>query len=257
MNEKLINKPLIEAIFELRWELPITNGVQIDENYNFLIGLYYDKIKDIFPFKNTLPSIHAPLEAIPYIVQYQFRKDKNSWPLIQLGPGILTLNDTENYNWKGNFENNCVNAVNLFVQSYPDHNQFSVSELKLRYLNAIEFDFEKENILEYLEKKLKLQIKYPEMLFEDKNIQNNPYSFHNFFAFPVTNPRGAITFQFSRGQKNGKDAIIWDISFISKGADIRSIPENFDKWLSDAHAVIEKCFFTFVEGDLLRSFKNV
>ncbi|MCX6750116.1 MAG: hypothetical protein NTZ83_01545 [Candidatus Pacearchaeota archaeon] len=50
--EKIIlkNKPLVEAIFELRWQLKeIQPGVKVDPNYKMLIGRVYERLKEEYP----------------------------------------------------------------------------------------------------------------------------------------------------------------------------------------------------------------
>ena len=93
----LKNKPLIEAIFEIRWKLQEgpEKGMRIDPHYKLLIGRIYEKIKDKYTFHEQLPTASMPDEIAGYIIQHRFRKKENEWPLIQLGPGIITLNDTK------------------------------------------------------------------------------------------------------------------------------------------------------------------
>ncbi|MCD6239350.1 MAG: TIGR04255 family protein [Thermotogae bacterium] len=97
MERKILkNKPLVEAIFEFRWKLQEPSiGVKIDPHYKILIGRMYDRVKDEYPFHEQLPAATMPDEIAGYVVQHRFRKDKDKWPLIQIGPGIITLNDTE------------------------------------------------------------------------------------------------------------------------------------------------------------------
>jgi uncharacterized protein (TIGR04255 family) len=99
MARKILrNKPLLEAIFELRWELQEqAPGLKLDPHYKILIGSLYDRVKDEYPFHEELPTATIPDEISGYIVKHRFRKSENGWPLIQLGPGVVTLNDTEGY----------------------------------------------------------------------------------------------------------------------------------------------------------------
>ena len=94
----LKNKPLVEAIFELKWKLiQQDTGIYIDPHYKILIGSLYEKIKDKYPFYEQLETARMPDEIAAYLVQHRFRVKENDWPLIQIGPGIITLNDTDNY----------------------------------------------------------------------------------------------------------------------------------------------------------------
>lgn len=257
MGEILPNKPLIEAIFEMRWKLTQKRGgSEFDPNYTFLIGLYYDKIKSIFPFKENLPSSLAPADMIPYIVQYRFRKSVNDWPLTQIGPGILTVNDTKDYSWENNFKDYCTDLILKFKASYPDSANLKVSELRLRYINAIEFNFEKEDVYKFLTNRLNLTLSLPSQIKLSKTININPYGFNLTFSLPVSDPKGANVYKISKGKKNNNDAIIFELITISKDKDLTNISFPFDSWLESAHAQTENSFYAFTEGGLLRSFKN-
>ena len=53
--KKLKNAPLIEAIFELRWELSKKpDGRQFDPHHKILLGIIYEKVKDDYPFHEQL-----------------------------------------------------------------------------------------------------------------------------------------------------------------------------------------------------------
>jgi len=96
----LSKKPLVEAIFELRWKLQEpTPGIKIDPNYKLLVGGIYDKIRQSYPFYEQLPTSALPDEIAAYVVQHRFRKATDGWPLVQIGPGVITVNDTEGYTW--------------------------------------------------------------------------------------------------------------------------------------------------------------
>lgn len=86
MRKILKNKPLVEAIFELRWNLQEPSpGMRVDPHYKLLIGRLYDKLNDEYPFHEQLPTATMPDEIAGYVVRHRFRKDKDKWPLIQIG----------------------------------------------------------------------------------------------------------------------------------------------------------------------------
>jgi len=102
MEAKVLkNSPLIEVIFEMRWELVEIAPMQlIDPNYKLMLGQLFERLKDTYPYYEQLPASSIPDEAATYIVQHRFRKDKDKWPLVQVGPGIVTLNNVEQYSWR-------------------------------------------------------------------------------------------------------------------------------------------------------------
>src|SRR6266702_4375605 len=133
-TDTLPNKPLAEAIFELRWDLPqspINPAMHTDPNYKLLVGTLYDKVKDRFSFHESLPASALPEEIVNYIVQHRFRTESvTGWPIIQLGSGILTFNETQNYHWN-TFEPNLNFAVGSLYEAYPSKN-LNIKEVALR-----------------------------------------------------------------------------------------------------------------------------
>ena len=103
----LENKPLIEAVFELRWGLEGSGGPAfIDPSYQLLVGQLYGELKSEFPYHVALPVSEMPHQMFPYAPHHQFRAQPGGWPLVQFGPGILTVNETELYSWE-RFHGDC------------------------------------------------------------------------------------------------------------------------------------------------------
>lgn len=253
MGKKLKNKPLVEAIFELRWELGKNDkGLPFDNNYDFLIGLFNNNIKNEFGTQNKL---ELPFEGIPYVPHYQFRKKPGEWPVIQLGLGLLTVNDTSNYEWEDNFNALCKNAVDKFYASYPDLSVLQLSDLTLRYINAIKFDYQ-NSILDFMKSKLKIDIALPNNLFENGGINKTPLLVNTVFSLPINKPKGAVIYNFNRGKKDNIDSLLWEIVVTSRKSDIIKMPDNINAWLNEAHEIAEKSFFTMIEGDLEKDFEN-
>jgi len=87
----LTNKPLVEAIFEISWA--IEDVSPIDQMWDILPGLYYGSLREEYPHVENLPTSQVPVQMTPNVVRHRFRKGKDAWPLTQLGPGILSVND--------------------------------------------------------------------------------------------------------------------------------------------------------------------
>lgn len=251
----LNNKPLLEAIFELRWQLQEpTPDIKIDPHYKLLIGSIYNEIKDKYPFHEQLPTVTIPDEISAYVVQHRFRNNKNDWPLIQIGPGILTLNDTHKYVWE-DFENRIPHVVDTLFQTYPDLDLLKVNELKLRYIDGITFDYENEKILNFLREKLKIDINIHDKLFDDTGVSDSPLGFDLRFSFSSTKPKGAIHIRFSRGKRKEEDALIWETMIQSIGEDVPKDRDNITTWVKEAHNLTDDWFFKLIEGELQRTFE--
>jgi len=257
MSRKILkNKPLVEVIFEIRWDLQEpAPGMKIDPHYKILIGRLYDRLKDEYPFHEQLPTATIPDEIAGYVVQHRFRKNKDMWPLIQVGPGIITLNDTEGYVWE-DFEKRIRHMLDVLFEAYPDsNNNLRVNWLLLRYIDAVDFDYNKGNIFYFLKKNLKINITIYEKLFEETGVSSLPLGFDLKFSFAATKPKGAVHLRFIRGKRKNVDALIWETHVQSVGDDVPKNKDQISAWVVDAHTLTDDWFFKMIEGELLRRFE--
>ena len=257
MKRKVLkNKPLVEAIFELRWNLQESaSGTRVDPHYKLLIGRIYDRVRDEYPFHEQLPTAIMPDEIAGYIVQHRFRKGRDEWPLIQIGPGIITLNDTEGYVWV-DFEKRIIHVLDTLFEAYPDaENSLKVSGLSLRYIDAIAFDFKKDDIFDFLKEHMKTNISLHQELFERGKVNDLPLDLDLRFSFPSIKPKGAVHLRFARGERKESDALIWETMIRSVQEDTPKVKEEIAIWTTGAHDLTNDWFFKLIEGKLLRRFE--
>ena len=63
VNKELKNKPLIEAIVEIRWVLEKPNtGITNDPHYKLLLGRFFDRVSKKYPEHEQLPTASIPDE---------------------------------------------------------------------------------------------------------------------------------------------------------------------------------------------------
>ena len=250
---KLSKKPLAEAIFELRWELSNRGpGIFVDPNYKLVLGSFFEKIKDKYGYPEGLPSSSMPEEFAAYVVQQRFRKDKDGWPLVQLGPGILTYNQTGAYDWN-EFKAEIETIVGIFAKSYPNSEAaLKIKDLKIRYINAFEFNHSTKNILSFLKDRMKTKIELPKSIFEKTKISESPNNYNFFVTFESSKPAGEIMMRFAKGTSEGKEALIWELGFAT--TEEKTSLEEINEWLVQAHDSIDVWFFGITEGKLFESF---
>ena len=255
-SQKLSKAPLVEAILEVRWRLvERPPGVTIDPKYKILVGRLYDRLETAYPFHEPLPTASMPDEMLGYVVQHRFRIAENKWPLVQIGPGVVTLNDTENYTWD-DFENRSHQLLDHLFSVYPDaQHSLVIANLQLRYIDAIPFEFDRNDIFAFMADKLKTQIALSPKVFQGAPIQPLPAGFSFLVAFPTVNPIGIIRLRFARGTQNKRDTLMWETIVQSDGADIPQMPVGFQGWLSGAHTLTHNLFFKLIEGSLEESFR--
>jgi len=248
----LPNKPLIEAIFELRWKVSSEEG---DPHYTLFVGRLYDRVQPQYPFHEPLPTALIPMPMAENVVQHRFRAQKDRWPLVQIGPGIVTINDTEGYIWQ-DFGQRTKSLVKTVFEAYPEPKELKLANLLLRYRDAFELDYPDEDMLKYLSEKLKSTVSFPPQLFEGVPVSKHPKGLNLVVAFPVEKPAGTITIRFGSGKHTDKPALIMETVVRSDTSDLPRMPEDFEEWIEAAHSLTDDWFFKLIEGELERRFTS-
>ncbi len=253
-NPALKKKPLVEAILEVRWFLTSpTPETQVDPYYKFILGSLYERVKKHYPELERLASSLAPEELVGNTVTHRFRSSAKGWPLIQIGPGIMTFNDTKKFKWE-DFKKRSIEAVNYLYKSHPKPEELKISTLSLRYIDAVEFDYQKRSIFDFLKEKMNVQMELPDSLFRDKTTDNIPTGFRWESSYKCKDPKGSTNLRFYLGKKDGKPGLIWEIMVASPAENIGNLPSDFPKWIDKANRVSHDWFFTLIEGDLIKEF---
>ena len=253
----LLVPPLAEVIFELRWELQqsdVQKGFYRDAAYPMMYGRMYERMQKDFPIIEDLPAVQAHPDTTPYVVRHRMRKEKNGWPLVQVGPGILTINDAKGYSWRA-FRTLALRAIELISDLYPTGGApLNFLKAEMRYVNAINVDLQKDSPLSFLEEKLHTKIDLSSALFTESPIDPRPVSVGLNLAFPLNKPLGNFGCSFNLGQSEGKSAYIFQSVVFSLGEVVPQDKEGFETWLIDAHAVAQSSFTSFCKGSLMKKF---
>ncbi|MBN1766134.1 MAG: TIGR04255 family protein [Sedimentisphaerales bacterium] len=254
----LSNKPLVEAIFELRWELRDTGQgfPPQDPGFRIALGRYYDAVKEDYPFLEDLPSAEVPEVMTAYSVRHRFRSDKDKWPLTQIGPGILTVNDTEGYTWT-DFRSRILIAVDEIFKSYPSEiHKFKPNYIQLHYIDAIHIDPDEMDPAQFINQFLHTEVKVDPRLFEKTGSPENLEALRLNLTYSLKNPKGDGILNFARGIHKNKPSIILEITIRSKGENAPFNRDHIESWIEDAHSITDNWFFTLSRGELMRSFEE-
>lgn len=252
----LLFPPVLEVIFELRWELEVIDQQQgrlRDPSYPMMYGRLYDRLQKEYPVIEDLPTTQVHPEAHPYVVRHRLRKEQNGYPLMQIGPGVATFNESKGYGWT-NFKSSALRLIESVIDLYPDQ-QFPLNFVKaeLRYLNGIKFDFAKEKALPFLSDKLHMNVALPEALFGDR-CENDPHTVNLNLGYPLKKPLGHVALSANLGQLEGKTAYLTQTIIQSHGETLPSDVDGFETWLKEAHETAEHCFQVLYQGALMDKF---
>lgn len=263
---KLSNAPLIEAWLEIRWKLKeVANQLLKDTAYAFALGKFYEHVKADFGFTENLPANEMPEELLPYIVRHRFRKEQGTWPVLQIGPGIATLNLVADYSWQ-KFKAKAMYLIEAINYAYEGSDLVSEA-VALRYRNSEMFDFETENVIELLSGKFNTIVNFPKYLPGSLGSKGFPKTFGMNVSFDLKKPQGVGVFAFNTGTRAAdvignqppqtEKHVFWDLSVISQSHSAPNIQntKKLDKWLEEAHAIIHEWFLALAEGMLLDRYK--
>jgi uncharacterized protein (TIGR04255 family) len=252
-RKNLKNKPLVEAVLELKWVL--SQGSDAGHHYRLLLGRFSERAEKEYPFYEPLPTAQIPDEMAAHMVQHRFRIQEKSWPLIQVGPGIMTVNETGKYTWP-DFKARCETAVKYLHEAHPVKQNFKVQELILRYINAVELADNEKNAFSFLKNKMKTVIQLPDVLFAEKTVKTDPVVFNWQASFPSDEYGGLLTLRFALGKRGNKPALVFETLVQASGEQMPQLPDEFSNWIDTAHDLAEDWFFKLIDGDLERRFSG-
>lgn len=263
----LKNRPLMEAWLELRWELEFNEVTQqkTDPGFPFALGVFFEGVRKRYRHREDLDASRIPEGLFPYFVRYRFRPGEGEWPLLQLGPGVATVNFTESYTWP-KFEKEVIYLQEQLLGAYGDPAP-RLELAVLRYRNGVPFDRSAEDLLSVIQEKLNTAIKLPRYIPGPVGTQNQPAGINLFFSYDLSSPLGTGILRLntgtikrtepSTGQVIENDMLFWQLEVKSQGDQSPQLDrEGFSDWLFSAHAVIHEWFFSLIEGDLFNGYKG-
>lgn len=257
-SQKLSHAPLVEAIFEVHWKLkpdpdPTVGGT--DPYAKVLLGRLYDRLQTDYKVYEALPAAGVPDQMVNFAPQHQFRVAEKQWPLVQLGPGILTLNDTHEYDWP-DFRRRSTQAIAWLYEAYPDaEHRLEINDVRLRYIDAIPLSSENSDFLDFMARKMGVEFRFPEAALVALGVSPKPLGMKTVFSYPATLPIGLLQLEFSHVLREGNPIILWETTLRSHENAAPSLPGGFESWLDQAHNVTHSLFFSMIDGELLEQFR--
>lgn len=239
---RLPGAPLIEVIFELRW-------TTLDPSDQYLQGDLFPLIKDKYPHREAIGFAGGGFPPGSFIIggpTHRFRAAANDYPLVQIGPGVLTVNTVDaKYSWK-DFENSIIEVYKKFIEVYPLKDTHNV-KLTLQYIDLIRFDFDKGDILKFLNDKLHTSI--------NQSFYSGSQAKNAILALNFENELGSLNISFARGKNfNQEDGIALQTNLTS--GTIRPETSFISDWLSKAHIMTSSLFKEMTKGDLQKEFAS-
>jgi uncharacterized protein (TIGR04255 family) len=265
----LKTNPLSEAWLTIQWELePLQPDTPFsrDPNFPYALGHFYDSVKDEFGYRQEREEGKIPIELIAHRPRYQFRSDENGWPLLQLGPGVATVNYTEPYTW-AEFKETALYLRDKLVKAYEEQNLES-KLISLRYRNAVPCAYSSSNLLEFLSSHLNTRIQMPDYIPGNASIAPRPSTINFNITYDIIEPKSIGILRITTGTKKVEDQdthqisdvehMIFELEIQSGGDDSPTLTDesDFAVWLDSAHRVVHDWFFSLIEGPLRNMYQN-
>lgn len=256
MGQHLDKKPLIEAIVELRWRAEDAESqALVDPDYPLLVGRLHDRLRKDYPEYEKLDAARVPDELAAHLVQHRFRTNRDAWPLVQIGPGVLTLNETDGYSWES-FHPQAVAVVKALFDSHPQPSRVVPDRIMLRYMNQVRVPDPRQGFHAFLAENLKVRVSLDESFFSGADVDASPLEVQLVESFRSKRPLGNIQLRLATRIDDGVRRVIWEILVQAAGDDLVRLPDSFSGWLDEAHGLAERWFFTMIEGKLLKEFSD-
>ncbi|MDT3739357.1 MAG: TIGR04255 family protein [Candidatus Kapabacteria bacterium] len=246
---KLPKAPLQEVIFEVRWDLDISKETNqlFDSEFDIAVGIMYSNIKKDFKLlKQKLPEgIQFPQEFLNYQTIYQYWTGENLWPVLQLGPGVFTVNETEkNYQWFKHYFPLVKKSLTWLQKAYNKELNYNFASLKyIDKVNVKDYDF--KDWLSFIRKNLNINI-------ENKFDTRGKLKQFNFSQVFELDDSSELHLNIING-KNDKqeDILVWETSIIKL---VNFNQKNLIKWLENSHTITSKLFKEICKDEFYNHF---
>ena len=244
---KLPKAPLQEVIFELRWDLDINPETkqQYDKGYEIAIGVLRSLVKKDFPKYIKIIPFDLPNQFMSYQVLHQYWTKEKKWPLLQLGPGIFTVNDTDqHYEWNKEYFPLIKKSINWLLNAYE--NNIELAFASLRYIDSVKVnDYKFTSWKDFIKNSLNFN-------FENKFDSRGNLNKFNFTQVFAIDDNSDLHISISNGKNNkNEDMLFWETNIIRKN--------HFNEielleWIEQTHKTSSDLFKELCKKDFYASF---
>jgi uncharacterized protein (TIGR04255 family) len=243
---KLNKAPLKEVVFELFWDLkPLPNNTNMilgDPQFELALGVFASKVAEKgFVKAKALNNTNV---KINYKAAYQFWVSEMKWPVIQIGPGIMTVNDVAtSYQWKSSFLPNIKMACEAVTQSYAGG--MTPLSIRLQYINSKTFT-KGEDPMEFVESQLMSNVQSP--IKKGKRINLNIVQQFEQDDKSILN----VIIKTNKTNANEEQELVWSIGVekaLGTGVDIFQVLES-------AHSLASSTFVEMINPDLYATYNK-
>jgi uncharacterized protein (TIGR04255 family) len=257
---RLPSAPLLEVVFELRWQVQRTGDLFGYDAGFAAFSKSFEEVMNASGYK-THERVAASGPTFVNQVVNRFRK-LEPFPLVQIGHGIFACNVSTEYEW-ADFRKMIAQGIQDVLKCYPDTpvTPLIPSHLELRYVDVFNEELVGDQSWQnFLAKCSKLKfspLPYLESVTVPGGDRVNFGLRHDLKDAEL----GRFELQIANGVSSGKPSILMTSKVIkSNFGDLTPARTSLEplvlKWAHAAHSVNSQFFKAFVDDALMAKFKE-
>ena len=257
------NPPLVEVIAEVHWalnKLQIAPEAKIDVFYERFVTEFQNKLSmRQFTHSQELIPPTIPIEILPHQPRKRIRQAENEWPIVQVGPGIITANTIPPYEGWDKFKSFLYSVIGELYESYPAASQnLRIEKLHLRYIDGFDCRFDFTQYAEFAKQMLNIHPPISKDLFGSHLKKNSDIDYVIEARFQNAIPDGSSgRLKVSPGKIGTSDALIMELHCESLFANAECIALcSVTRWFEEAHQCLHDQFHTLVSPELKAKFQR-
>lgn len=240
----------------MHWELRIVDpvsGIKTDPYYYpFQDAFVEAAIERGFSIQEEVVPKFVPIEHSASQPRLRLRKSHQQWPVVQIGPGVLTGNMAPPYNGWSEFSSFLEVQINRLFEIYERAGQsISILKLHLRYIDGFGEKFHFQSFPAFAQEMLGVSYPLDKKFLKAHLCDETEFEFVLDIAYKCKTPSHSMgRLKLSPGQVNNKDALIMETFCEIINADRIKKPNQIKDWFHQAHGTLSDQFHTLATSEL-------
>lgn len=253
--------PLIEVIVEIHWALkPLGSApnAAIDPYYDLFREAFLENCKAELPIVEQLVPAEIPAEFVSDQPHLRLRPEKAGWPLVQIGPGVMTINIVPPYAGWAEFKRFIERAFDLLYRSYPMAKK-TLQPLRahLRYIDVFDAKYGLDGFSNFVDTHLGAAKPIRPEVVEELAENPKEITYTTDSRFAVKSPVGSTArVRIVPGQSGGRDAVVLELHCDGPMSGGYQLKETLLSWYDEAHTTLHVLFDKTTSAELKAQFGN-
>lgn len=238
---------LVEAVLELKWGQISQQEFQFSpEDQTLLAGeISASAQSKNFRHLELLNQQLFSVPNLPWMVTHRFREKVDSWPCIQVGLGVFTINQISNgYQWNS-FKDGIKKGLDIFNSSRLNRltQIANTAVVRLMFQNAFYFD-STISVVDFIEENFDMKVGFSDNFLKKHEMNKIDYMVNLNFTIKSSKPKGLVTITIANANINKNDGLLVNLSIdlISDGDSSNFTIDYIMEWAENAHTILKNSY---------------